>query len=62
MYKQLQNHLLKHSILAEEQLGFKGDSSTSKAIFKLINDSLQALNSKFLVDGLFFILKKHSTV
>jgi hypothetical protein len=41
MYKQLQNHLLKHIILAEEQFGwFKDDSSTSKAIFKLINDSL----------------------
>jgi hypothetical protein len=49
---------LKHSILAEEQFGFKGDSSTSKAIFKLMNDSLQALNSKFLVGGIFFDLGK----
>jgi Notch-like protein len=52
-------HLKKHSILAEEQFGFRGDSPTSKAIYKLINESLQALNSKSSVGGIFLTLKKH---
>jgi hypothetical protein len=46
--------LKKYSILAEERFGFRGDSS-SKAIYKLINESLQALNSKSLVGGIFFL-------
>jgi hypothetical protein len=36
VYNQLQEHLKKHSTLAEERFGFKGDSATSKAIYKLI--------------------------
>ena len=37
MYKQLQDHLNEHSILAQEQFGFRSDSTTNKAIYKLIN-------------------------
>jgi hypothetical protein len=59
---QLQEHLKKHSTLAEEGFGFRWDSSTSKAIYKLSNESLQALNSKSLVCGIFFTLRKHWTV
>jgi len=33
LYKQLQDHLNKHSILAQEQFGFRYDSSTNKAIY-----------------------------
>jgi hypothetical protein len=44
--------------LAEEQFGFREDSSTSKAIYKLINESLQALNSKSPVGCIFFYLQK----
>ena len=57
MHNQLQEHLNKHGILAEEQFGFKSDSTTNKAIYKFINESLNALNSKFIVGGFFFILK-----
>jgi len=33
MYNQLQEHLNKYSILAEEQFGFRSDSTTNKAIY-----------------------------
>ena len=33
MYNQLQKHLNKYSILAEEQVGFRSDSTTNKAIY-----------------------------
>ena len=62
MYNQLQEHLNKYSILAEEQFGFRSDSATNKAIYKLINETPSALNNKFIVDGIFFILKRLLTV
>jgi len=58
MYNQLQEHLNKYSILAEEVFGFRADSTTNKAIYKLINETLDALNSKFIVGGIFFNLEK----
>jgi hypothetical protein len=54
MYNQLQEHLKKYRILAEEQFGFREDSSTSKAKYRLINESLQALNNKSPVGCIFF--------
>ena len=57
-YNQLQEHLNKYSILAEERFGFRSDSTTNKAIYKLINETLNALNSKFIVSGIFFNLQK----
>ena len=62
MYKQLQDHLNKHSILAQEQFGFRSDSSTNKAIYKLINETMNALSSKLIVGVIFLILKKLLTV
>jgi len=38
MYNQLQEHLNKYSILAEEESGFRSDSTTNKAIYNLINE------------------------
>jgi hypothetical protein len=58
MYNQLHELFSKYSILAE-QFGFTADSSTDKAIYKLVNETLQALNSQSVVGGVFFILKKH---
>ena len=58
MYNQLQEHLNKCSILAEEQFGFGTDSATNKAIYKLTNETLKALNSKFTVGGIFFTLRR----
>jgi len=43
MYNQIQEHLNKYNILPEEQFGFRTDSSTNKAIYKLINEILLAL-------------------
>jgi hypothetical protein len=37
MYYQLQEHLYKYSIPAEEQFWFRTDSTTNEAIYKLIN-------------------------
>jgi len=54
MYKQFQVHLNKHSILAQEHDGFRPDSTTNKAIYKLINETVNALNSKLIVGGIFF--------
>jgi len=53
-YSQLQEHLNKHGILAEEQFGFRADSTTNKAMYKLINETLNALNNKLIVGGIFF--------
>ena len=53
MYNQLQECLHKYSILAEGQFGFRTDSTTNKAIYKLIYETLKALNSKFIVGGIF---------
>ena len=58
MYNQLQEHLNKFSILADEQSGFRTDSTTNKALCKLINETLNALNSKFIVDGVYFYIEK----
>ena len=54
MFNQLQDHLNKHKILAEEQFGFRSDSTTNNAIYKLVNETLSALNSKLIVGGIFF--------
>jgi len=62
MYKQLQDHSNKHTILAQEQFGFRSDSTTNKAIYKLFNETLNALNSKLTVGGIFSISKKFLTV
>jgi fructose-1,6-bisphosphatase/inositol monophosphatase family enzyme len=56
MYNQLHEHLNKYSILADEQFGFRTDSATNKAIYMLINETLNALNSKFTVGGIFFFI------
>ena len=43
--------------IAEEQFGFRADSTTSNAIYKLINETLNALNSELIVGGIFFFFK-----
>jgi fructose-1,6-bisphosphatase/inositol monophosphatase family enzyme len=58
MYNQVQEHLNKYSILAEEQFGFRSDSATNKATYKLSSETLNALNSKFIVGGIFLILRR----
>jgi len=57
MYNQLQEHLNKYSILAEEQFGFRSDSTTNETIYKLINETLNALNCKIYSRCFFLSLK-----
>jgi hypothetical protein len=45
-------------MLATEQCGFRNNSSTEKAYFKLINEIFLALNNKSTVGGLFCGLVK----
>jgi len=58
MSNQLHEHLNKYKILANEQFGFRLDSTTNNAIYKLVNETLNALNSKLIVGGIFFISKR----
>ena len=62
MFNQLQDHLNKHKILAEEQFSFRSDSTTNNAIYKLVNETINALNNKLLVGGIFLNSKKLLTV
>ena len=51
-------HLANNSVLADEQFGFRPKSSTMVAAFNLINEVLEALNSKKIVGGIFCELRK----
>jgi len=62
MYNWLQEHFNIYSILTEEQFGFISNCTTNKAIYKIINEKVNALNSKFIVGGILFTLKIHLNV
>jgi hypothetical protein len=47
---------LKHP--TEEQFGFRTKSSADKAIYKLTNEILKALNSRSLIGGIFCDLEE----
>jgi hypothetical protein len=57
-YIRLSKHVINNDILSIEQYGFRSNSSTEKATFKLLNDILQALNNKAYVGGIFCDLEK----
>jgi hypothetical protein len=54
----LYQHVNAYHILADEQFGFRRQSSTNKAIYVLLNEILEALNKQKIVDGIFCDLKK----
>jgi hypothetical protein len=54
----LYQHINQNNILATEQYGFRNNSSTEKAPFKLISEILLALNNKLTVGGIFCDLEK----
>jgi hypothetical protein len=56
VFEKLQDHLTKFNILAKEQFGFRINSSTDKAIYKLTNEAHMALNNKLIVGGIFFLI------
>jgi hypothetical protein len=41
IYVRLYHHLIYHSVLVNEQFGFKAKSSTAKPTFSLINEILE---------------------
>ena len=47
-----------NKILANEQYGFRSNTSTEKAIYQLTNNILKALDNKEWVGGLFCDLSK----
>jgi len=57
-YYRIQKHITVNNILADEQYGFRNNSSTESASFNLINNILDALNNNKLVGGIFCDLTK----
>jgi hypothetical protein len=58
IYMRLSKHVINNAILSSEQYGFRNNSSTEKATFKLLNYILHALNNKAHVGGIFYDLEK----
>jgi hypothetical protein len=54
----LKQHMIRNDIMAYEQYGFHKDSSTQIAVFKLINDIVEAWNKKEFVVGILCDLTK----
>ena len=53
IYTRLYQHINQNNILATEQYGFRNNSSTEKAFYRLINELLLALNNKLTGGGIF---------
>jgi hypothetical protein len=53
MYNKLLQHLNNNKISVDEQFGFTTNSTTDRAIYKLTNEILKALNNKPMIGGIF---------
>jgi hypothetical protein len=49
-------HLINNNIFTDEQFGFRTNSSTMAATFNLINEMIDAFNSKKVVGDIFWLL------
>jgi hypothetical protein len=58
LYVRMYQHLIDNNILVDEHFGFKTKSSTMAATFNLINEIIDAFNSKKIVCGIFCDHKK----
>jgi hypothetical protein len=58
IYNRLYEQIYRNNILDNNQYGFRPNSSTEKASFKLIEEILKAMNNKQLVGGIFCDLHK----
>jgi len=58
IYKRLFDHLNNNAVLDENQLGFQSEVSTENASHLLLNEILEAMNSKQMVGGIFCNLHK----
>jgi len=54
----LPDHLHKNIIISKEQYGFWWEFTTENAVYKFINEVLNALNNKQIVGGIFCDLTK----
>jgi len=52
-YARIYQHIIGDHILVSVEFGFRVNSSTDKATYKLPNEILNALNNKWMVDGIF---------
>jgi hypothetical protein len=52
IYNRLQFHIYSDNIIAQEQYGFRTNSSTKLATYNLMNDIFTALDNKLIVGGL----------
>jgi len=68
IYDRLLKHIATNNILAVEQFDFRTSSSTEKASYKITDDTLNALNNRLMVGGIFCDIQKafdcvnHSTL
>jgi hypothetical protein len=58
IYKRLHYQIKNNNILANEQYGYRNNSSIEIASYNLINNILKALNNKMWVGGYFYDLTK----
>jgi Notch-like protein len=58
IYKRLSKHLVNNNILVNDQFGFRANSSTGKATYRLLDQILLALNDGRNVGGIFCDLEK----
>ena len=58
IYKRMISHLNAHNLLAQEQFGFRKNSSTTLAAYNLMENIYRALNNKYIVGGIFCDLSK----
>jgi hypothetical protein len=58
IYIRLYKHVTENNILSVEQFGFKENSSTEKATYKLLKEILDSLNDKKFTGAIFCDLKK----
>jgi hypothetical protein len=58
IYNRLFDHMNRNSILNEYQYGFRSDASIENASYILLNEILEAMNRKQMVEGIFCDLQK----
>ena len=62
IYARIYQHLVGSNILADEQYGFRINSTVKATTHKLLNVILNAINKKKIVDGIFCYLHMALTV
>jgi len=53
MQRRILKHLTKYNVLSTEQYGFRLGLRTDNATYKLTTETLNAMNNKLLVGGIF---------